>query len=238
MSDPVITSSSYTTYVPTDPIVDTPPVSGTPEADPSAEPLLGNQPGPAGEFPFNFSALDGVDWDALSGDLAAGASLSVSMTQIMTLLIEVMSQMRQDQREKALADAQSALASGLAAAEKMKDAAAANLTSTLINSSIGAISSGVTIGAGYKGASQPMMQAINGVGQSVGQFASSFSKFSADMSSAEAKSYETYAQYDASRQQADQAFFDQLGQAIKALMDSWKSTESATHQATQAIYNV
>lgn len=39
-------------------------------------------------------------------------------------------------------------------------------------------------------------------------------------------------------QQANQAFFQQLGDSIKALMQNWQSADRSTHEASQAIYNV
>lgn len=235
----------------------------------------------AGELPFPDASLSGTDWETLTNDLATSGNMMVSLSAIMTLLIEVMSQMRQNQREVALADAQNALQSGLNAADAQKKAAAFALASGLASGAVN-LGSGIT-GAvqsssqlnqlktaqtdlnnaqlGLKdgtikkdaanmaqknfdvtntmvGAQTAKTQALTQLGRSASDILGSFMNFFAESARAEAKTYETEAQYQQSLQQADQAFFQQLGDSIKALMQNWQSADRSTHEASQAIYNV
>lgn len=237
-------------------------------------------PSAAGELPYQAAGVNGTDWDALTNDLATSANLMVSLGAIMTLLIEVMSQMRQDQREVALADAQNALQSGLNAADAQKKAAAFALASGLASGAVSMASGGysayksagqindlkgaqaeVNKAAGMKegpdrdaamneanakfkmtdlqvNAQTAKIQGYTQLGRGASDMLGSFMNFFAESARAEAKTYETEAQYEQSLQQADQAFFQQLGDSIRALMQSWQSADRSTHEASQAIYNV
>ena len=258
-------------------------------------------PSAAGELPYDMASVNGIDWNDLTNDLATTANLSVSINEIMLLLIQVMAQMRQDQREVALADAQNALQSGLNAAEKMKDAAVASLVSGIITNAASMAMAGMTMSqsasqmkslqgaktelnnaekllqekqaalkeeapeankatsqkaveaavTGKKAADAQMdlvtkqvnvqsnrTQGLGQLMQSTAGLLGGLGNFVAESARAEAKAYESQAQYEQSMQQADQAFFQQLGDAIRNMMQNWQSIESATHQANQAIYNV
>jgi phage protein D len=81
-------------------------------------------------------------------------------------------------------------------------------------------------------------QGLGQLMQSTASLLGGIGNFVAESARAEAKAYESQAQYEQSLQQADQAFFQQLGDAIRNMMQNWQSIESATHQANQAIYNV
>jgi hypothetical protein len=48
----------------------------------------------AAELKYAMASLEGIDWTVLTNDMALAANLSVNVTAIMVLLIEVMSQMR------------------------------------------------------------------------------------------------------------------------------------------------
>ena len=278
----------------------------------------------ASELAYAMAGVDGTDWNALQNDLATASGPQVSIAAVMVLLIQVMSEMRQAQREESLAEAQNALALGLDAANKLKSAALTNLIGGLVSSSVSALSAAVsmygasqsakagenakakltegeqrelkglqtksesaggltsaeksrlqtlsdrqeyntlngkkingetltaeeksrldTLEGKLSGNAQALMRQmdINNQGMTqlintLGQIGSTIAGYVAATEQAESKAVEAQAQYVQSRQQVDQQFFDQLGQAIKALLDSWKSTESATHQASQAIYNV
>jgi flagellar hook-basal body complex protein FliE len=74
--------------------------------------------------------------------------------------------------------------------------------------------------------------------QGLGNLAGGGLSYAGSMAQAESKQDDAQASYESSRQQADQSFFDQLGQSIKTLLDSWKATESVTHQANSQIYNI
>jgi len=73
-----------------------------------------------------------TDWGALT-DSVASANLSVTVTAIMVLLIEIMSQMKQEAREAALLQAQAAHTQGNVAADEMEVAAQATLTAAQIS---------------------------------------------------------------------------------------------------------
>lgn len=234
----------------------------------------------AGELPYAAASIDGTDWNALTNDLATSENMMVSLSAIMTLLIQVMSQMRQEQREVSLADAQNALQSGLNAADAMKKAAAFALFA-------GVAQAGVSIVSGAMSAKQSASQtkqlsaandkvksaeamekgperdaAVKDAGESfnqtnamvtveanktkaqtdslsgLGGMVNSFLNFFAESARAESKADEAQAQYSQSIQQGDQAFFQQLGDSIKAMLQTWQSADRSTHEATQAIYNV
>jgi hypothetical protein len=236
-------------------------------------------PSAAGELPYQAAGVNGTDWDALTNDLATSANLMVSLSAIMTLLIEVMSQMRQDQREVALADAQNALQSGLNASQAMKQAAGFALASGLASSGVSMVSGAVSVkqsgnqlrqldqakqdltaANSTKGpnrqteienadkqfgsvstsvnAQANQTRAITEMNSGVSGMLGSVLNFFAESARAEAKSEEAQAQYQQSIQQADQAFFQQMGDSIRALMQSWQSADRSTHEASQAIYNV
>lgn len=101
----------------------------------------------AAELKYAMASLDGIDWTVLTNDMALAANLSVNVTAIMVLLIEVMSQMRQDSRQAALEESQAALESGLAAAEKMKDAAWSTLVGAIISNVTSMITSAMSVGS-------------------------------------------------------------------------------------------
>jgi hypothetical protein len=93
-----------------------------------------------------------TDWGALT-DSVASANLSVTVTAIMVLLIEIMSQMKQDAREAALQQAQAAHTQGNVAADQMEVAAQATLTAAQMNAgmqiAMGALS---VVGGAIQGA--------------------------------------------------------------------------------------
>ena len=93
-----------------------------------------------------------TDWGALT-DSVASANLSVTVTAIMVLLIEIMSQMKQDAREAALQQAQAAHTQGNVAADQMEVAAQATLDAAQMNAgmqiAMGAVS---VIGGAIQGA--------------------------------------------------------------------------------------
>ena len=226
----------------------------------------------AGELPFEPASVSGIDWSALTDDLAASANLSVSLNQIMVLLIQVMAQMRQDQREVALGDAQNALQSGLNAAKAMKDAAVSQLVSGIVTNAASMASAAVTLkqtssqmkslkdskqafdaadadgkvkareDLDFANSSSTLQgnktRAVAELTQSAAGLMAGLGNFIAESARAEGKAYEAQSQYESNMQQMDQAFFQQLGDFIRAMLQNLQSVESATHQANQAIYHV
>lgn len=115
---------------------------------PSAVPVEVDQgslsgPGAAGEMPYDAGELatqilggaSGTDWGALTDSVQA-ANLSVTVTAILVLLIEVMSQMKQDAREDAFTQAQATLEAGLLAAQKQMDAAEDTLAAATLQAGV------------------------------------------------------------------------------------------------------
>ena len=62
--------------------------------------------------------------------------------------------------------------------------------------------------------------------------------YMASSAQAEAQALNAQAEYEQSLAQQNQAFFQQLGDSMRAMLQSWKSVESAQHQSSEAIYNV
>jgi len=105
----------------------------------------------AAELKYAMARLEGIDWTVLTNDMALAANLSVNVTAIMVLLIEVMSQMRQDSRQAALEESQMALESGLLAAKKMESAAVSTFTAALISNITSMVTSAASAAAaGYQ----------------------------------------------------------------------------------------
>lgn len=89
----------------------------------------------AGELSYAEATLNGTDWGALLESVQA-ANLSVTVTAIMVLLVEIMAQMKQDAREEAFTQAQAALAAGNLAAAEMVEAAKKNLAAAQVSASV------------------------------------------------------------------------------------------------------
>lgn len=236
----------------------------------------------AGEIAFSAASLNGLDWDAILNDVQTSGNLSVTMANIMTLMIEVYSQMRQNQREAALLDAQNALQAGLAASDQMKKAATMTLVSAIVTSSVSMASAGYSMKSASsqlkrtetaqakfdKATAKPedggevkqdvqnkaqrdfdadmsvirsegqTAQAKAQLGQSAGGIMSAVFAYMASSAQAEAQALNAQAEYEQSLAQQNQAFFQQLGDSMRAMLQSWKSVESAQHQSSEAIYNV
>jgi len=87
----------------------------------------------AGEVSYSSPNLEGIDWDALSSDFHNIENLSVSISAIMVLMIDVMKEMRKGQREAWMEEAQNALQMGMNAADRMRESAAAKLASDVVS---------------------------------------------------------------------------------------------------------
>jgi hypothetical protein len=103
--------------------------------------------GAAGEMSYAEASLNGTDWGALLESVQA-ANLSVTVTAIMVLLVEIMAQMKQDAREEAFTQAQATLAAGELAAEKMKEAALDTLHAAQVSAGVQIAMGAVQVAAG------------------------------------------------------------------------------------------
>lgn len=101
----------------------------------------------AGSVGLSSPSLEGVNWDALAEDLSTTESMSISIAEIMVLLVKCMSDMRKGQRDAWMADAQSSLAMGLNAADRMRESAAAKLACDVVSNSATIVASAISIGA-------------------------------------------------------------------------------------------
>lgn len=100
----------------------------------------------AGALALGSASLDGINWDALAADLATTDTMSVSISDIMVLLVGTMAEMRKGQREAWMADAQSALEMGLNAADRMRESAAAKLACDCVSNGVSIMTAAVSIG--------------------------------------------------------------------------------------------
>lgn len=100
----------------------------------------------AGALPLGSVSLDGINWDALATDLATTDTMSISISDIMVLLVGTMAEMRKGQREAWMADAQSALEMGLNAADRMRESAAAKLACDCVSNGVSIMTAAVSIG--------------------------------------------------------------------------------------------
>lgn len=90
----------------------------------------------AGSLALSQASLDGVNWDALAADMTTTDTMSISISDIMVLLVSTMSEMRKGQREAWMAEAQNSLAMGLNAADRMRESAAAKLACDCITNGV------------------------------------------------------------------------------------------------------
>lgn len=100
----------------------------------------------AGALSLGSASLDGINWDALATDLATTDTMSISISDIMVLLVGTMAEMRKGQREAWMADAQSALEMGLNAADRMRESAAAKLACDCVSNGVSIMTAAVSIG--------------------------------------------------------------------------------------------
>lgn len=178
--------------------------------------------------------LQGTDWNALIDKLGA-MNLSVSTTAILTLLIEIMAQMRQDAREASFESTVNSLESGQKAAQNMRDAAKDKFISAIVSATVTMVGSAAAMGAS---GNQALSMAINSFTSGLASLAGSFNTYDASLSEAAAELDRAFASYEGSLSQQEQDFFRQLGDAIKNALASMKAVDQAQHQATGAIYGM
>lgn len=212
----------------------------------------GSLSGPSTAFEMAYATSDlmmqilggdsSADWGALTDSVYA-ANLSIDLTAVLVLLIEVMAQMRQDARTEVLEQAQAALAEGVSAAAEMMDAAQKTRDAAYVNAGLqilgGLVSmgtSGVLTGGGSD-MSRAFGQGFSATMTGIGSAATAHMTYGAAEDQAQAQIDRSEAEYEQSLGQAAQAFMQLLGDAIKAFISTMQGAEQAQHQATGAIYN-
>jgi hypothetical protein len=100
----------------------------------------------AGALALGPASLDGINWDALAADMATTDTMSISISDIMVLLVGTMAEMRKGQREAWMAEAQNALSMGLNAADRMRESAAAKLACDCVSNGVSIMTAAVSIG--------------------------------------------------------------------------------------------
>ncbi len=99
----------------------------------------------AGEVSYSSPNLEGIDWDALTSDYNNVENLSISITAIMVLMIDVMKELRKGQREAWMDEAQNALQMGMNAADRMRESAAAKLASDVISNAASMATAAISV---------------------------------------------------------------------------------------------
>ena len=208
----------------------------------------------AGQVNVPDASLQGTDWNTLVDQMGA-MNTSVSTSAVMSMLIEVMAQMRQDARASAFDEMKTSLDLGIQAAEKMKKAAAMQLTSSLVNT---VVTAGVTVGSygmnqqagkrvdtnsseaviAQSRAKAGQAQSLNTLSQPVGSLAGAGFTYAAELDRADSKIDDAQAQYHESLAQMNRNFMDQLGQSISKALSTMQAVDRAQHEATGAIYGM
>jgi hypothetical protein len=203
----------------------------------------------AGQVAVPDSSLHGTDWNALVDQMSA-MNMNVSTSAMMSMLIEVMAQMRQDARASAFDQMQSSLDLGIEAAEKMKDAARKQLTGAITGSAVtigtGAASSIMSGKAAIQSGTNEALSratstnanAVQQVGNSFGSGSSSSIQSVAEMDRADSKIDDAQAQYSESLSQQSKNFMEQLSQSISKALSTMQAVDRAQHEATGAIYGM
>lgn len=217
-------------------------------------------PGAAGEMSYSAASLNGSNWDALLDSVQA-ANLSVSVTAIMVMLVEIMAQMKQDAREDAFAQAQTSLAAGELAAQEMRDAAEDTLTAAkwqagaqivagvataaagtvqlggaLKHNNLGSAYGNSAVGARYA-AGGAIAKGLSEVISASGSLVAAGYTYDAAMDTADSQMAKADAEYQQALGQAAQQFMQQVADAIKAFLTTMQSVDQAQHKAMGAIYN-
>jgi hypothetical protein len=105
----------------------------------------------AGEVSYSSPNLEGIDWDALTSDYNNVENLSISITAIMVLMIDVMKELRKGQREAWMDEAQNALQMGMNAAERMRESAAAKVASDVITNAASMATAAISVATSVAG---------------------------------------------------------------------------------------
>lgn len=221
--------------------------SGPSQGKQGDTPLAGIGKGSSGsqEVQVAGASLQGTDWNALIDSMGA-LNLSVSTTAILTMLIEIMADMRQDARENGFDQIVSGLTFGLAASQDMKDAAALTLAASLSSAGIQAVgsaaamkSAGSSMTATTSQAATAygnMSQAQSGAASAVSQLVSAGMTYAASLETASAESNRAMASYFQALSQQESDFGRTLTEAISKAMSTVDGTESSTARAYSAVY--
>jgi hypothetical protein len=105
----------------------------------------------AGEVSYSSPNLEGIDWDALTTDYNNVENLSISITAIMVLMIDVMKELRKGQREAWMDEAQNALQMGMNAADRMRESAAAKLASDVVSNAASMVTAAISVATSVGG---------------------------------------------------------------------------------------
>jgi hypothetical protein len=141
-------------HVPPPAVGGTGPVSGTGKAGDTqgVRPPGGlSIPVGAGEVSYSSPNLEGIDWGALTSDYNNVENLSISITAIMVLMIDVMKELRKGQREAWMDEAQNALQMGMNAAERMRESAAAKIASDVISNAASMATAAISVATSVGG---------------------------------------------------------------------------------------
>jgi len=193
------------------------------------------------------ASLQGTDWNALINSMGA-LNLSVSTTAILTMLIEIMADMRQDARENGFEQTVNGLNFGLAASEDMKSAA--------LKTMIGAgVSAGMQLAGSYtamKSANASftaptsqaatalgnLSQAQSALGSAGGQLAGAGFTYAAGLDTASAEVNRAMASYSQALSQQESDFARTLAEAISKAMSSMGGVNQSEGRANSAIYGL
>jgi len=222
---------------------------------PQGKPVTPDTPAPAsvgstaaGQVAVPDSSLQGTDWNALVDQMSA-MNMNVSTSAMMSMLIEVMAQMRQDARASAFDQMQSSLDLGIKAAEKMKDAAKKQLEGAISSSAVNAFSSmasmKISSSAAASGVSEAESRVVSAKANAVGQLGTSLATADsatfqsiAETERADSKIDDAQAQYSESLSQQSKNFMEQLNQSISKALSTMQAVDRAQHEATGAIYGM
>lgn len=212
------------------------------------------QPKGAGQVNVPDASLQGTDWNTLVNQMGA-MNTSVSTSAVMSMLIEVMAQMRQDARASAFDEMKTSLDLGVKAAEKMKKAATQQLVGSATSSAISLVGSAASFKMNDKATSTAKSntseaalreaQAISGQANAVNTAFSSVSStanagfnYAAEIQRADMKIDDAQAQYHEALAQQNRNFMEQLGQSISKALSTMQAVDRAQHEATGAIYGM
>ena len=221
-------------------------------ADAVREPGSLSRQAAAGEALYAAALTDGMDWDALARDGSLVANLSVSITAIASLLIQILAEMKKSSKEAGFEEMQTALQTGLDAAKKMEEAAEKKYLSAMVSAgmsmAMGMVQMGMAFGAQNmvnKGAGEGALAAYNAksqafqtMGNAAAKFYTAYLDLEAGLSEADAQALRSTAEYQQSVAQLQKDFAAQIGEAISKALAMMAKISDVQHQATNAIYGM
>ena len=193
------------------------------------------------------ASLQGTDWNALINSMGA-LNLSVSTTAILTMLIEIMADMRQDARENGFEQIVNGLNFGLAASEDMKSAALMTMIGTGVSAgmqlagsaaamkSAGASATATTNASATALAAQS--QAQSAAYGAAGQLMAAPLTYAASLETASAEINRAMASYSQALSQQEQDFARTLTEAISKAVSSMGGVNQSESRGNSAIYGL